>query len=216
MSISEASLKYAEEKHECPHCNTILTCCGTPHMHVGDGLGWGTDIFFICLNDNCSLFVNGWKSIEEQYGKVASYRYMLLPGEKKGTALMVGSKIAFTGNIIDLKEQKEKSGRYQKEKEAIKQLATCVQDKNLEPVLYLITDEEANLPERERACTLLEDLCDLSCIDPIRNHEFRHKQIGQLANIAISKILKKTFQKECPHCAEIIKAQAKTCKFCGK
>jgi hypothetical protein len=185
-------------------------------MHVGDGLGWGTDVFFICLNDDCPLYANGWAHIEEQYGKVASYRYMKLPGDKKGSPMMVGSKIAFTGNIIDVESQKNSSERYIKEKEAIKQLETCVAEKNLDPVLFLITDEDSLLPGRRDACDKLEELCDLACIDPIRNHTFRHNEIGQKANLAISRMLKKMYKRECEFCSEIIKAQAKTCKHCGK
>jgi len=185
-------------------------------MHVGDGLGWGTDVFFICLNDDCSLFVNGWQHIENQYGKVGSYRYMLLPGEKKGTPMMVGSRIAFTGNEINLEQMQEQNERYTMEQDSLAKLETCLAENNLEPVLFLITDEESALPGRRWACELLVDLKDINCIDPIRNHTFRHQEIGQLASLAIDRMLKETFQRECPHCAEIIKQQAKTCKHCGK
>lgn len=213
--INDACLKYAAEEHFCPHCNTKLTCCQTPPMHVGDGLGWGTDVFFICLNDECSLLVDGWKHVEENYGQVASFRYMKLPDEKTGTPMMVGSHMAFTGCEVNFDEVKEKSERYQKEKQSIELLTTCVADKNLEPVIFLITDEDSQLEARRKASKLLEDIGDISCIDAIRNHKFRHTEIEQLANISISNILKNTFQKECPHCSEIIKAQAKVCKHCG-
>jgi len=213
---ANACLKYADEEHLCPHCQTKLSCCTTPPFHVGDGLGWGSDVFFVCLNDACPLFTNGWKLVETQYGQNASFRYMVLPGEKTGGPMMVGSKTAFTGSEIDLKAARAKNTRYQQEQEALAQLATCVAEKNLAPVLYLITDEDSALAGRHQACQLLVELCDLNCIDPIRNHKFRHTEIGQLANLAINSILEKTFQKECPHCAEIIKAQAVTCKHCGK
>jgi len=213
---SDACLKYATEEHYCPHCHTLLSCCTTPPFHVGDGLGWGSDVFFVCLNDDCSLFQNGWRHVEEQYGQVASFRYMMLPGEKAGGPMMVGSKSAFTGCAIDPEAAKAKSARYQRELDCVEKLKTCVAEKDLDPVLFLITDEESNLEGRRKACELLAELCDTRCIDPIRNHTFRHTEIGQLANIAIATILQKTFQKECPHCSEIIKAQAKICKHCGK
>lgn len=212
---SDACLNHAEEKHFCPHCQTRLSCCTTPPFHVGDGLGWGSDVFFVCLNDECSLFVNGWKHVEVQYGQTASFRYMILPGEKEGGPMMVGSKSAFTGTI-DPKEVQAKNLRYQQEQDSLAKLATCVTEKNLEPVLFLITDEDAVLEGRRKACELLAELCDIKCIDPIRNHKFRHTEIGQLANLAIVRVLQKTFQKECPHCSEIIKAQAAVCKHCGK
>ncbi len=214
--MSDACLKYALEEHFCPHCQTRLTCCSTPPFHVGDGLGWGTDVFFVCLNNDCPLYVNGWRLVEEQYGQTASFRYMILPGEAKGGPMMVGSQDAFTGCAVDQEAMLAKDSRYQREKEALAGLATCVGEANLEPVLYLITDEDAGLEGRRRACELLTELGDIRCIDPIRNHSFRHTEIGQLAEMAIAALLKKTFQRECPYCAEIIKAQAKACKHCGK
>lgn len=216
MDKTERCIKLAQEEHYCPHCNQRLSCCETPPFHVGDGLGWGTDIFFVCLNDECPLFADGWERFEEQYGHTASCRYMLLPGNKKGEAMMVGSREAFTGSIVDIDCLLSQNKRFCKEKEAVKELDTCLEEKKLEPVLYLILDECANLEGRERACELLSELNDLACIDPIRNHKFHHTEIEQRANLAINDILKANHRKECPYCAEIIKSQAKICKHCGK
>jgi hypothetical protein len=212
---THACLNCTDEEHFCPHCQSKLSYCPTPPFHVGDGLGWGSDVFFVCLNDECPLFTKGWRHVEEQYGQNASFRYMILPGEKEGGPMMVGSKTAFTCTI-NPDEVKAKNARYQKEQDSLAQLATCVAEKNLDPVLFLITDEDSVLKGRCQACELLVELNDIKCIDPIRNHKFRHTEIGQLADLAIAKILKNTFQKECPHCAEIIKAQASSCKHCGK
>ena len=214
--LSDACLSHALEEHVCPNCNKRLSYCRTPPVHVGDGLGWGTDAFFLCLNDECPMFVNGWKYIEEQYGKSSSYRYMLLPGEKTGMPMMVGSRIAFTDSVFDPEDLKKTNTRYIQEQKSLEELKTCVADKNVAPLVNLITDEEANLEGRHKACDLLEEVNDLACIDPIRNHKFRHTEIGQLANLAIEKILKKQFKRECPYCSEIIKAQARICKECGK
>ena len=214
--VNPAYAKHAREEHYCPHCKQRLSFCSTPPIHVGDGLGWGTEVFFICLNDECSLFTSGWKYIEEQYGQVASYRYMQLPGEKKGTPIMVGSKIAFTGSVISPEELEASDSRFRAEQEALAQLDTCAANNNLQPVLCLILDEEAALEGRRKACKVLEDFTGAECIDPIRNHKFRHTEIQQAAELAIAKILKNTYRKECPYCAEVIKAQAKMCKSCGK
>jgi len=215
MQPSDQCLTYAKEEHYCPHCNTRLACCHCPPFHVGDGLGWGSEVMFVCLNDDCQLFVNGWKHCEEQYGHCSSYRYMLLPGETTGNAMMVGSKEAFTGSVIDPNATKFTNDRYEKEKAAVAMLDTCVAEHNLEPVLTLLLDESANLEGRQRACDLLVKLNDLACIDPIRNHEFRHTEFEQQANLAIIAILKANYCKECPRCAEIIKSKAKACKHCG-
>lgn len=214
MLSTDDCLKYAEQKHYCNHCKTLLSCCHVPPFHVGDGLGWGTEIFYVCLNDECSLFANGWDHIETQYGHVGSYRYVLLPGNKKGEAMMVAGAQAFKGSEIDVDAMKATNERQQKEKEALTQLDTCVAEQNLTPVLYLILDEHVNKDDRERAINMLGEFNDLSCIDPIRNHTFRHPEQEHMVNMVISKMLKDNFKKECPSCSEIIKLQAKICAHC--
>lgn len=215
LLTTNSCIKYAQEKHYCPHCHKRLTCCHAPPIHVGDGLGWGSEVLFICLNDNCPLFVRGWKQIELQYGHSASYRYMKIP-DGEGQAMMVAGKDAFKGCEVDPEALKAKDRRYAREKEAVEQLETCVAEKNLEPVLYLLTDEAANLADRERACELLIELNDIACIDALRNHKFINSHIEQQVTMAIRTILKANFKKECPHCAEIIKSLAKVCKHCGR
>jgi hypothetical protein len=212
----DACTKYLDEEHFCPHCKEKLSCCSTPPIHVGDGLGWGTEAYFICLNDECSLFKNGWEHIEAQFGHRASYRYMLLPGNTEGTPMMVGSRDAFKGCIIDPESIKLQNERYANEKEAAAKLDTCVADKNLEPVLHLILDEAADRINREKATDLLEELNNLSCIDPLRNHTFKDINLAHRVNLAIISLLKANYKKECPDCMEIIKTQAKVCQHCGK
>lgn len=207
-------MKLAEEEHYCPYCNERLSFCHTPPFHVGDGLGWGTDVFFVCLNDACTLYANSWQQFEDRYGHSASCRYMLLPGENKGEAMMVGGKDAFKGLVVDIDSIRKQNTRYQKEKDAIQQLDSCVSEQNLEPVLYLILDEAADIDIRKKAIELLTELNDTSCIDPIRNHNFRNTELEQLVNLAINKILQANLKKECPFCAEIIKSKAKLCMHC--
>ena len=208
--------KYLDEVHYCPHCKEKLDCCSAPPIHVGDGLGWGTEAYFICLNDECPLFVKGWEHIELQFGHRASYRYMLLPGNTEGTPMMVGSVDAFKGCIIDPESIKLQDERYAREKDATAKLESCVAEKNLEPVLLLILDEASDRKNRERAADLLLELNDLACIDPIRNHSFRDENLAHRVNLAITQLLQKNYKKECPDCSELIKAQAQKCQQCGK
>ena len=129
---------------------------------------------------------------------------------------MVASKIAFTGLVVDPETADKVNERLQKEQASVAELDSCIEKKNLEPILYLITDEDAHLEQRHRACELLDQVNELACIDPIRAHKFRHTEIGQLAEIAIVRILKSHNSIECQYCAEVIKAHAKICKHCGK
>ena len=206
---------YLEEEHICPHCNQKMSCCEAPAVHVGDGLGWGSDVLFICLNDYCSLFLKGWDHIEGQFGHHASYRYMELPGSKESNVMMVGNKDAFKGSVVDPEAIKNQNQRYREEKEAVKAFETCVEEQNLEPVLKVLLDEAAKKENREKALTYLLKLNDVNCIDPIRNHTYRDAKFEQGIKMAAMQILKNNFKKECPACLEIVKAQAKKCMHCG-
>jgi hypothetical protein len=209
-------LKYLEEERACPHCKTKLELCHAPPVHVGDGLGWGSEYLFICLNDECSLFAGGWEHIENQYGHVGSYRYMEIPGGKESYNMMVAGAGAFTGSIVDVELIKKENKRYQRSRKALAALDTCLEDKNIEPVIVLITDEGTGVKNRKKAIALLVPFNDLSCIEAVRNHTFKDSSLQMEVDKAIATLLANNFQKECPFCKELIKARATVCKHCQK
>lgn len=208
------NLNFLDVDKICPHCKEKMSCCEAPPIHVGDGLGWGSDVLFICLNDSCSLFLNGWEQIENQYGHHASYRYMELPDSKEGNFMMVGNSDAFKACIIDREVLLAQNERYGREKDAVEGLKSCLEEKNITPVMTLLLDEAATISARKSAVPYLIQLNDIQCIDPLRNHKFRDTSLEQEVNMAITSILKANFKKECPHCMEIIKAQANKCLHC--
>ncbi|MBU1138170.1 MAG: zinc ribbon domain-containing protein [Proteobacteria bacterium] len=209
------NLSVLDEEHICPSCKTKMSCCEVPPVHVGDGLGWGSEVLFICLNDDCPTFRNGWDKVDVNYGHKASFRDMQLPGSTEQNVMMVASKDAFTGSIVDPEQMREQNERNIKEKEAVAALDTCVQDNDISPVMTLILDEAADNSGRLRAISLLKEFNDLSCIDAIRNHTFNKTDIEQKCKLVISQMLKDNYKKECPYCAELIKAQAKKCMHCN-
>jgi len=207
-------LSFLDEEKTCPHCKTTMSCCEAPPIHVGDGLGWGSEVMFICLNDYCPLFLKGWDHIESKYGHHASYRYMELPKSREGNCMMVGNADAFKACIIDKEALRSQNERYYKQKEAKEALKTCIERHDSQPVLTLLLDEAVAKDDRLIALEYLEKLNDLSCIDPLRNHKFRDPNFLSAVNQSLAKILKANFKKECPHCMEIIKMQANKCMFC--
>jgi len=209
-------LKYIEEKHYCPHCSGDLKLCHAPPVHVGDGLGWGSEFLFVCLNDECPLFIKGWEYIENQYGHVGSYRYMEIPDSKESYNMMVVGKDAFTGSLVDVEALKQQSVRYQRLQEALAALEHCVERQELEPVLTVLLDDSASIDSRQRAVKLLEPLNDIACIEPLRNHVFTIPHLKEEVKRAIGKVLAANFLKECPYCAELIKARATVCKHCQR
>ncbi len=208
------NLSVLDEKHTCPDCKATMSCCEVPPVHVGDGLGWGSEVMFICLNDECPVFKGGWKKIDVNYGHKGSFRNMQLPGSIELNIMMVASKDAFTGSIVDPELMREQNERYKKEKEAVAALDSCVEQNDITPVMTLILDEAATPAGRKKAIALLKDFNDLSCIDPIRNHTFRNTEFEQACNLLITQLLKDNYKKECPYCSELIKAQAKKCLHC--
>jgi len=208
------NLSILDEEHICPDCQARMTACEAPPVHVGDGLGWGSEVLFICLNNDCPTFSNGWKKIDVNYGHKGTFRNMQLPGSKELNVMMVASEMAFTGSIIDPEQIKNQNVRYTKEKEAFAALDTCLAEKDITPVMTLILDEAATPARRKQAVEMLVLFNDLSCIDPIRNHTFKQTEFEQATNLIIIKLLKDNNQKECPFCAELIKAQAKKCMHC--
>ena len=209
-------LKYIEEKHTCPHCSGDLSICHSPSVHVGDGLGWGSEYLFICLNDECPLFVNGWEYIANQYGHVGSYRHMEIPDSKETYSMMVVGREAFTGSIVDIEDIKRQSARYQRQQEALAAFEHCVERQQLEPVLTVLLDDSASTENKSKAVKLLVLLNDIACVEPLRSHVFKVPHLEHEVNLAINKVLANHFLKECPHCAELIKARAVVCKHCQR
>ena len=97
----------------CNSCGERMLLVAAPELHVGDGLGWGSEYFWLCLNDDCPSFVNSWISIERNYGKTAGYRMMQLPNEENQSAFMILGRDAFTDRVVteagdDIDELKER------------------------------------------------------------------------------------------------------------
>ena len=139
---------------------------------------------------------------------------MELPGSPEHNCMMVGNSDAFKASVVDKEVLRNQNARYRQEKEAAKQLKTCVAEKNLAPVMTLLLDEGASRTVRITALGYLPELNDLACVDPLRNHTFRDTAFEQKVKMTLTELLKSNFKRECPHCLEIVKAQAKKCMHC--
>jgi hypothetical protein len=67
------------------------TCrhCGAPLKKwlVPDGASWVEEFFWVCFNDECVYYREGWDWMREQYGQHASYRFAVNP--TNGATLMI-------------------------------------------------------------------------------------------------------------------------------
>jgi hypothetical protein len=197
----------------CPHCSIELKKCQAPTFNFGDGLGFGTDYFYVCFNDECMFYVNGWKRMEEKYGQKASYRFMKHPDMNEECAIPVMTPFALRGNILNEEDEREMEIR-EATRLAFSALAEAIRDKDLKKLLDIITNEDLMQNVRNKALDYLGDHYEHEVIDPLRNHTFEDQAIDDKVNKTIEKIHSRHFTRECPYCAEVIKAKARICKHC--
>lgn len=87
----------------CPHCETHLS-----KWRVPDEASWDDEFFFVCFNNDCSYYKDGWTWMEQQFKQKASYRYAVNPTTGASSPLPVWSDSATREMIVDETEGNEK------------------------------------------------------------------------------------------------------------
>lgn len=202
------------KKPVCPHCNREMELWEVPPVAFSDGLGWGVPFLYVCFNNDCPLFKQGWDDIMEQVGQKSSFRCMNYPGTETFELLPVFSSAGGSGQIVT----DETVSRQKAEEEAIKSgfsiLADCYVNKDLVQLMKMTLDGAEPTRVRLKAAEMLGDLSDTEAIDPLRNTKFGNPKLQDEVTRAIAKIHERCYTRECPFCAEIIKKQATICKHC--
>ena len=206
----------SQDKPKCKHCDMEMNIWEVPPFTFSDGLGWGVPYLFICFNDDCPAYVQGWENIQENYSHNASYRCMCYPGSNQYEYIPVFSPMGAQGQIID----EQALAQQEVLKEAIKRgfsvLAGCYVSKDSPEVLRILLDSTEPMRVRLKAAEMMGDLGDIGAIEPLRNLKIGNEKIQIKIEEAVKKIHEKHFTRECPFCAEIIKKRAAVCKHCGK
>ena len=85
-----------EEPKICPHCQKPLKkwLCPTE-------ASWGTEFQYVCFNDECPYFVQGWEWMSTRFNQNISYRFRLNPSNGEIGPLPVWSKDALRNSIIE-------------------------------------------------------------------------------------------------------------------
>ncbi len=205
-----------QEKPKCSHCDTEMQLWEVPPINFSDGLGWGVPFLYVCFNDECSLYKDGWKSMEENYGQVASYRCMCYPGTTQYECMPVFSPMGAQGQIIDEQLLLEQEVLKENIKKGFSILADCYVNKDGITVLNLLMDVTQPARVRVKAAEMIGDIGEQEAIDPIRNKNFGNDVLQKQVDASVQKIHERHFTRECPFCAETIKKRAKVCKHCGK
>ncbi len=79
----------------CPHCRQKMA-----RWRVPPDATWPNEFFYVCFNDQCPYFVQGWQVLWEQQQTRASYRCRLDPDSGKFVPLPVWSSQALKENIV--------------------------------------------------------------------------------------------------------------------
>ena len=205
-----------QPKPGCPHCGTEMNLWEVPPMNVGDGLGWGAPFLFLCFNDECPLYREGWDHLKENYAHTASYRCMNYPGTEQYEVIPVFSNQGGRGQIIDDDVISEQEAIKEAIKNGFAMLAECYVRKDDPTVLTILLDSSHPNRVRQKAAEMMGDIGEVGAIEPLRNAKFGNQLVQEEVDAAISKIHKRHFTRECPFCAEIIKKRATVCKHCQK
>ncbi|QTA85096.1 Zinc ribbon domain-containing protein [Desulfonema magnum] len=205
-----------QEKPKCPHCGAEMHIWEVPPITFSDGLGWGTPYLFLCFNDDCPLYVEGWENLQENFGQTASYRCMCYPGTDQFECMPVFSPVGAQGQIIDDEVVLQEEVLKENIKKGFSILADCYVGKDGVTILNLLLDPGQPARVRVKAAEMIGDIGELEAIEPLRNKNFGNELIQKQVEDAVKKIHERFFTRECPFCAEIIKKRANICKHCGK
>lgn len=204
------------EKPVCPHCNQEMNLWEVPPVTFSDGLGWGSPYLFICFNDECSLYTEGWETLEENYAQKASMRCFNYPGSDQFECMPVFSPLGAQGQVIDDQVLAEQEMLEANIKKGFSILADCYVNKDGVTAMRLLSDPCEPARVRIKAAEMVGDLSTVEAIEALRCMRAGNQLLQKAIDDAVSKIHERFFTRECPFCAEIIKKRAKICKHCNK
>lgn len=204
------------ERPVCPHCGKEMKIWECTETGLSCGSGWGTPYLFVCLNDECPPFVNGWESMKRDYGRKCSYRCICFPDSRKTEMMMVFSFSGAKWDIIDEEVIATDRARGTAADPAVQELIRCFESKDVRSLLASLFDDKVYYKVRLKTVELIGELGLVETTEPLRNHQFRDQRILTGVRDAIKRIHEISHTRECPYCTEFIEAQATTCSECGR
>jgi hypothetical protein len=203
------------ERPVCPHCNNKMKIWECPETGLSCGSGWGTPYLFVCLNDACPPFVNGWESMKKGYGRNCSYRCISFPDSQGTEMMMVFSPVDCQSGVLDETAIGHDKARGTDEDPAVEALGRSFARKDLQALLACLFDEKGYFKVRMKAAELIGELGLREAIDPLQSHDYGEHHVRTSVRKAIADIHNLNGTQECPHCAEIIPQRATQCSQCG-
>jgi hypothetical protein len=86
----------ADVPENCPRCGSRLK-----KWRVPEDATWDEEFFFVCFDDDCPYYKDGWVWMKEHYNQRSSYRYAVNPTNGASLPLPVWSPTATREMIVD-------------------------------------------------------------------------------------------------------------------
>ncbi len=206
----------AMEKPHCPHCNMEMSIWEVPEINFSDGLGWGTPYLFVCFNDDCPSYKEGWENLKESMENHASYRCISYPGSTNFEYMPVFSSAGGKGQMLDDEELSIREAFKEAMKEGFALITDLYMAKDWDEILKILLNPEYPPRVRLKAAEMVGDIGGTEAVEHLINHKFPSKNLQEAVTTAVQKLHDRHYTRECPYCAEIIKRRATVCKHCKR
>ncbi|MCK5695806.1 MAG: zinc ribbon domain-containing protein, partial [Desulfobacula sp.] len=160
------------DKPKCPHCDVEMTLWEVPLFNFSDGLGWGTPYMFVCFNDECSSYKQGWDSLQETMEVPASYRCYVEPGQKNFEYMPVFSPVGATGGKLDDEVLIREEAKKELMKKTFSVLTDYYMSKDWDEILKICLDAKIPPKARLKAAQMVGELGDADAAEHLINHKF--------------------------------------------
>jgi len=204
------------ERPFCPHCGERMKIWECEDSGFGCGSGWGTPYLFVCFNDECSAFVNGWDNMMKNYGRKCSYRCICFPDSGVKELMMVFSMHDGKSGILDEAKIAVDKKKGTDVDPLVQALMKNFEARDAETLLSNIFNAKMHHKVRQKAAALIGELGLVKTIEPLRNYKFKDQRVLASVHTAIDRIHQINATRECPFCFEIIAQRSKKCSECGK
>ena len=204
------------ERPTCPYCGREMSIWECYESALSCDSSWDTPYLFVCFNDECRVFVEGWESMKRHYGRRCSYRCVCPHGSANTEVMLVLTDSAGKSEIVDEAVVSRDKARGTSEDPAVCRLVLCFQNRDVRALLASLFDEEVYYKVRLKAAELIGELGIVETLDPLLNCKFHDERISDQVHTAIKRIHDVSGTRQCPYCAEIISSEVTKCTECGR